>query len=135
MEKRNSLVREVLIVSVGELLVTGVMLGIFALGGFWSTKVLWGGLLGLTLAIAYYGLMAVGVAIAAKKATNQDINGAKGVVRVSMLLRFGLVLAVLGMAFKGGLVNPIAAVIPMFLLRPVISVCELFRKSGEKNVS
>lgn len=135
MKKLDPLVREVLLVSVGEIMATALMFGIFALGDFWSLKVLWGGLLGCGLAIIYYGLTALGVAIAAKKATEQDVNGGNRTLRVSMLLRFALLLAVLAMALKGQMVNPIALVVPLFLFRPILSVCEFFRKLGDKHVS
>lgn len=135
MKKLDPLAQEVLMVSIGEIIATALMFGVFALGGFWGLKVLWGGLLGCILAIVYYGLTALGVAIAAKKATEQDIPGGQRTLRVSMLLRFALLLVVLVMALKGGLVNPIALVIPLFLFRPILSICEFFRKSGEKHVS
>ncbi len=134
MKKPDPLVGEVLLVSIGEIVATAVMFGIFALGGFWSIKVLWGGLLGCFLAIVYYGLTALGVAIASKKAAAQDVSGGQRTLRVSMLLRFALLLAVLAMALKGGLVNPIALVVPLFLFRPILSVCEFFRKSGDQHV-
>ncbi len=135
MNKPDSLVREVVMVSIGEIVVTALMFGIFALGGFWSPKVLWGGLLGCVLTIAYYAFAALGVAMASKKAVNQDVTGGKRTLQISMLLRFILLLVVLVMALKGGLVNPIALVVPLLLFRPIVSVCEFFRKSGDKHVN
>ena len=134
MKKLDPLVGEVLMISIGEIIATALMFGVFALGGFWSLKVLWGGLLGCVLTIIYYGLTALGVAIAAKKAAAQDLTGGNRTLRVSMLLRFALLLAVLAMALKGGFVNPIALVVPLFLFRPILSVCEFFRKSGDQHV-
>lgn len=134
MKKPDSLVREVVVVSIGEVIATALMFGVFALGGFWSLKILWGGLLGCALSIVYYGLTALGVAIAAKKATEQDVAGGNRTLRISMILRFGLLLVVLAMALKGKMVNPIALVVPLFLFRPILSVCEFIRKSGDQNV-
>lgn len=134
MKKTDPLVREVLLVSAGEIIITALMFGVFALGGFWSLRVLWGGLLGCGLTIVYYGLAAVGVAIAAKKAEKQDVLGGKRTLRRSMLLRFALIIVVVVMALKGGMVNPIALVVPLLLFRPIFSICELFRKSGDKDV-
>lgn len=135
MKKINPLVREILLVSIGELFVTVLMFAIFALGGFWTIKVLWGGLLGCGLAIINYCLMALGVAIASQKAAEQDVKGGKQTIQTSMFLRLALMAVVLFFAMKRGLANPIALVIPLFLFRPIISVGELFRKSGEKNVN
>lgn len=134
MKKLDPLVREVILVSAGEVIATALMFGIFALGGYWNPKVLWGGLLGCLLAVVYYGLTALGVAVATKKAVAQDVSGGNKTLRVSMLLRFALLLVVLAMALKGRLVNPIALVIPLFLFRPIVSICEFFRKSGDQDV-
>lgn len=135
MKKTNPMVKEVLLVAGGEVIVTVVMFGIFALGGFWEQKVLWGGLIGCALAIIYYALTALGVAIASKRAVEQDEAGGKKVLAASGVLKFALLALVLFMAMRGGHVNPFALVIPIFLFRPILSVCEFFRKSGEKNVS
>lgn len=132
MEKDNSLLHELLIIAVGEVLCAALMFGIFALADAWSRKVLWGGLLGCILAIGNYGLMALGVAVATKKATNQDVKGGQRAIQVSMLLRLLLLAVILFFTMKRKLVNPIALVIPLFLFRPILTVGELFRKSGDK---
>lgn len=124
-----------MLVSAGEILATGLVFGIFALSGHWTQMVLWGGILGCILSIAYYGLTAVGVVIATRKAAAQDTAGGKRALRSFQLLRFGLILVVAGAALISKRVNPISLVAPIFLFRPVLSVCELFRKSGDDNVS
>lgn len=132
MKKNDSLLREILIIAIGEVLCTALMFGLFALGGYWSIKVLWGGLLGCTLAILNYGFIALGVAIASKKATEQDVAGGQRTIQASMLLRLVFLALVLFLAMKRQLVNPIALVVPLFLFRPILSVGELFRKPGDK---
>lgn len=132
MKKNDSLLREILIIATGEVLCTALMFGLFALGGHWSIKVLWGGLLGCTLAILNYGFIALGVAIASKKATEQDVAGGQRTIQASMLLRLVFLALVLFLAMKRQLVNPIALVVPLFLFRPILSVGELFRKPGDK---
>ena len=121
-------------VSLGQILVTAAMLGIFALGGFWETTVLWGGLLGCGLSILYYGLTALGVSIASAKAMVQDVTGGKRVLRISQLLRYTLLAVVMIMAIMGGYVNVVSLVVPLLLLRVVLSVCEFFRKTGDQDV-
>lgn len=134
MKHINPVIREVLLVSLGQLLTTGLMFGVFALGGFWSTKVLWGGLLGCGLSILYYGLAALGVSIASAKAIAQDVTGGKRILRISQLLRYALLALTLIMALRGDFVNIIALLIPLLMLRVVLSVCEFFRKAGDQNV-
>lgn len=134
MKKQDPIVIELLLVSAGELLATGLVFGIFALSGYWTRMVLWGGVLGCILSVAYYALTAAGVVIATKKATGQDTRGAKRTLRAFQFLRFALLLAVASAALISKRVNPIALVAPIFLFRPVLSMCELFRKSGDGNV-
>lgn len=131
MKKSDSLLREILIVAVGEVLCTGLMFGIFAIGGYWSTQVLWGGLLGCALAVGNYCMIALGVAIAAKRAAEQNVPGGQRAIQISMFLRLVFLALILFLVMKRQLVNPIALVVPLFLFRPILSVGELFRKSGD----
>ena len=80
MKEQNARYREVLLLTVGELIATGLMLGVFALLGKWSVQVLLGGLAGLVLACLNYLLLAVSVDLAAKKAEQGDVAAGKGVM-------------------------------------------------------
>ena len=52
----------------------------------------------------------------------------KGSYAVRMLVIFVILFALV----KSGLCNPIASVLPLVFVQPIITVAEFFRKSGEK---
>mgnify|MGYP002861097473 CR=1 FL=1 len=132
MNEQKSLYREILLLAVGELIATGLMLGVFALLGKWSTQVLLGSLAGLLLACLNYLLMAVSVDLAAKKAEQGDVAGGKGVMTVSMLLRYGLMIGGLLLGVLVFKLHPLATAIPLLLAHGIIMLGEFIRKAGEK---
>lgn len=131
MKKENELLREVLLVAAGEALGVGLMFGVFAMLDKLDAQVLWGGALGWLLAVVYISMMAVGVALAAKKAAGQDVRGGQASASSAMLLRYLVLLGALVVAGKSEKVNMIAAVVPLLFIRPILSVGELFRKKEE----
>lgn len=132
MEEKKLLWREIAILGLGELLGTALMLGAFALLKQFDSAVLFGGLTGLFLSVLNYFLMAVGIWRAADKAEQGDVNGGKRVIRLSMFGRYLFLLAALIVGAKSGLMHPIAMLVPLVLVRPILSIGEFFRKSGEK---
>ena len=129
-ESRKIVLKETAIIAVGELISCGIMVAVFALMGKFDWKVLWGALAGGFLTVANFFAMAIGTALAADKAEEQNVTGGKNLLRSSMALRF-LVLAVLMFALaKSGLCNVLALVLPLAFVRPVMLVAEFFRKKG-----
>lgn len=116
------------VVAVGEMLGVGAMLGIFALLGKFDNTVLLGGIVGGIVTVLNFFVMAVSVNIAADKAKDQNVTGAKGVIKLSYFGRL-LVLAVVLFAFlKSKLCNPIALVVPLLFARITLSFWEFFRR-------
>lgn len=131
MKSRNFILRETLVLTIGEAVCVAAMAGIFALLGFFSYKVILGGILGAVLAVGNFFFMAIASDAAADKAVEQDIKAGKAAMKVSYRMRL-LVLGVLLFLFaKSGHCNLIALVCPLFFVFPVIMVTEFFRKSGE----
>lgn len=131
MNKQNPVVRELIMVCTGEAICVALMIGVFALLGRLDTSVVLGGVLGGVLAAGNLALTAVGVLIASRKAVEQDVKGAQRSVSSSMTLRYLLMLGVLVIAAKSGYFNVIALVIPLLFIRPLLTVCELFRKKDD----
>ena len=130
MDSRKIVYQETAIIAIGEFICTALMLVIFSLLGYWSTSVLWGGLIGSVLAIGNFFFMAVFASLAADKAQQQDVDGGKKLMKGSYPLRL-LVLAVLLVAcIKSGLCHPLALLIPLVFVRPVLTIAEFFRKKG-----
>lgn len=131
MKQKNPILRELLMVTVGEVICVALMLVVFALLGKCNQAVVLGGILGGVLAASNFALTAVGVLIASKKAVGQDMKGAQGSMMSSMTLRYLLLAVILIAAAKSGLFNVLALVIPLLFIRPLLTVCELFRKKDD----
>ena len=132
MDDKKLLKREFLILGVGLLLGTGLMFGVFALLKKFDLTVLWGGLAGIFLALLNFFLMAVSVWRAADRAEQQDVAGGKRLMQLSMFGRYALLLGALIVGAKSGVMNVISMLVPLLLVRPILSIGEFFRKSGEK---
>ncbi len=129
-ESRKIVLRETAVVAIGEAVCCGIMVGVFALLKAFSLPVLWGALVGYALTVANFLVMAIGTALAADRAEEQNVAAGKNLIRGSMALRY-LVLLVLLIAFaKSGICNVLALVLPLAFVRPVLMLAEFFRKKG-----
>ena len=131
MDSRKIVFQETAIVALGQVLCTGAMIGIFALLGYFEWKVLWGGIIGAALACANFFGMAVVASLAADKAAAQDVKGGGALMKGSYMLRLLVIFLILFACVKSGLCNALASVLPLVFVRPIITVAEFFRKSGE----
>ena len=132
MDSQKIVFKETAIIAVGELICTAVMIGVFALIGKFDRSVILGGVFGCLLAILNFFFMAVGASIAADRAEKQDVKGGKGIVKMSMSLRYVLLFVILFALGKSGICNLFALVIPLVFVRPVLTVGEFFRKKGDE---
>ena len=131
MNTRQFVLRETAMLAIGEVLCAGIMVGVFALTGYYDKTVLFGGIAGCILAIANFFFMAVASEAAADKAMNDDVKGGKAAIKASFRMRLIIMAALLILLARSGACNPIAMVVPLLVVRPVITVVEFFRKSGE----
>lgn len=134
MDIRKFILKETGIVAVGEMIGTAVLIGIFALMGYYDGTVFLGGVVGALIATVNFFFMALATQSAADKAQEQDVKGGKMSMKSSYTLRMVAIFAVVFAFAKSGLCNPLAMVIPLVFVRPTITVAEFFRKSGEKKV-
>lgn len=132
MESRKYVFRETVRVAIGVAVCVAAMIGIFALLGQFSREVVLGGIVGGLVAVGNFFFMAVGVTLAADKAENQDVKAGKALVSSSYTIRLIVMAVVLFAAAKSGYCNVFALVIPLVFVRPVLTVGEFFRKSGDK---
>ena len=132
MESRKIVFKETAVVVVGHVICVAVMLGIFALLGKFNRSVLLGGVVGSLVAILNFFFMAMCVSLAADKAEKQDVKGGQALVRMSYLIRTVMLFLVFFACLKSGFFDLFALLIPLLFTRPVLTVAEFFRKSGEK---
>ena len=131
MDSRKLVLQETAIITIGQVLCVAAMFGIFALLGKFDQTVLWGGILGGVLAILNFFFMAIGANLAADKAEADNVKGGKAIIQGSFMLRYLLLIVVLLAGAKSGFCNVIALVLPLVFTRPILTVGEFFRKSGE----
>lgn len=132
MDSRKIVYRETGIVGIGQLICLAVMYAVFALLGYFDRSVLLGGIIGTVLSVGNFFFMAVGASLAADKALAQDVKGGNALVKSSYMLRLLVIFLILFACVKSGLCNAFASVLPLVFVRPIITVAEFFRKSGEE---
>ena len=135
MNDNKQLLRELLIVAVGETLCAAVMLLVYFFLHKLDYKVILAAVLGVVLVTLNFFIMIFGVVAASKKAEQGDVVGGQRTMKLSMTVRLVLLLAVLAGATLSGffpLPAVIAMLIPLLLFRPIVSLGEFFRKAGEK---
>ena len=130
MDSRKIVFKETAIIAIGELILSGIMVGIFAALGHFQWNVLWGALAGSAVMIANYFFMAVTVSLAADRAQQGDVEQAKKMVQLSSVGRLIAMGLVLFLGIKLG-ANVIALVLPLAFARPILMLAEFFRKKGD----
>lgn len=106
--------RSVLPIVLTELVLSAAMLGVYALLGRWSTRVLLGALLGAGAALLNFIVMTL-LLLKAERAESPQ----KGqlYVRGTYSLRMVVLLVILILALKSGYFDPLATVLPLCLMR------------------
>lgn len=134
MDIRKFILKHTVILTIGEAICVGAMVGIYALLGAFHWTVPVGGAIGLVLAVGNFFFMALSASSAADKAENQDVKGGKATMKSSFMFRLLALFALLFVFAKAGVADPIAMVVPLFLVRPIISVAAFFSKPGKEQL-
>ena len=132
MDNRKQVLRQTGKIAVGVALCTGIMLVIYYAIGMFSTKILYGAVAGFFLGVGNFLAMAVVASRAADKAEAQDINAGRVLMQGSYFARLVLLFIVMVVLAKAQLCDPLAMVIPLVFVRPVITVSELLIKKKSK---
>ncbi len=130
MNSRNFILKETARLALGEIVCVCLMCGIFALLNAFGYQVIVGGLLGTLLAVGNFFFMAISADAAADKAVQDDVKGGKQAIKASYSFRLIVIAVLLFLFAKSGHANLIAMVVPLFLVFPLLTVIEFFRKSG-----
>lgn len=133
MESRKLVFSQTLMVLAGEILLSAVMVGIFALAGHFDRSVLLGAAAGTLLATANFFLMALSADFAADKAEKQNVKGGQALIQLSYIGRLIGLFLVLVLCALAKIFNLFALVIPLVFTRPILTVSEFLKKKGEKN--
>ena len=130
MDSRKIVYKETAIIAVGEIILSGIMVGVFAALNRFQWNVLWGALAGSAVMIANYFFMAVTVSLAADRAERGEVEQAKKMVQLSSAFRLVAMGLILFLDIKLG-ANVIALLLPLCFARPILMLAEFFRKKGD----
>ena len=133
MDSRKIVFRETAVILIGQAVCVAAMFGVYALLGRFDITVLAGGVAGGLFATLNFFFMAVGTSVAADKAENQDVKGGKATLQISMLVRYLVLFVLLFALAKSGLCDILALALPLAFVRPILTVGEFFRKTGDKS--
>jgi len=128
MDSRKLVIKQTAVVTIGQVLCLALMFGVYALLGYFSYKVLFGGIIGAVAAIGNFFFMALLACMAADKAQQQDVAGGQKLLRASYPVRLIVLAVILFACAKSGYFDVLALVLPLAFVRPVLTVAEFFKK-------
>lgn len=129
-ESRKYVLKETLLVALGEAAGIAIMFVVYALLGKFGIPVLLGGIVGAVLAVGNFFFMAVVATLAADKARQQDVEGGKKLMKGAYPIRLLVLAGILFLCGKSGYFDVIALVLPLIFVRPTLMIEEFFRKKG-----
>lgn len=131
MDNRKYILSQSLIVLLGELVLSALMVGIFAVLGYFDLSVVLGAAVGAILATANHLVLMLGVIGASAKAEKQDVKGGQMLIQMSYMGRLIGLFLILILCAKSGIFNLIALAVPLAFTRPVLTIAEYFNKKGD----
>ena len=130
MSKPKYILFQVLPVLIGQLLLSALMVGVFAALGYFDTGVMYGAAAGALIATLNHLVLVFGVVAASDKAEKQDVKGGQALVQISYTGRLIVLFLILVLCAKSGVFNLLALVLPLAFTRPILTVAEFFKKKG-----
>ena len=127
MDSRKMVFRETGIIAAGEVILSAVMVAVFAALGYFKMNVLWGAVAGALVTTVNYFSLALVVCLASDRATEGDVTQAQKMIRLSATTRLFVTGGLLAVAILLGC-NVIATVLPLLFLRPTMYVAEFLKK-------
>ena len=125
----DTTLRSLLLVALGQLLLSGLMLGVYFAIGHFEMKILYSVAAGTGLSLLNFGVMGFFL-LRASKAENPA--KAKLYAGGTYGLRMVALLVILVILLKTGHFDPLATLIPLCFIRISIFITEFFRRKGAK---
>ena len=127
-DSRKFILKKTAIIALGQALCVAVMIGIFALLGYYDRSVLLGGIFGGVIAVGNFFVMAVCADLAADRAQKGNANAGQALVKASYFGRLAVMAILLFALVKSGLCHVLAAVLPLIFNRPILTLSEFMGK-------
>lgn len=132
MDSRKFILRKTGLIALGQALCVAVMIGVFALLGYFDRSVLLGGIFGGVIATGNFFVMAVCADLAADRAEKGNAKAGQSLIQLSYMGRLAVIAVLLFALVKSGLCHVVAAVLPLVFNRPILTLSEFFRKGEAK---
>lgn len=132
MDSRKFIWKKTALIAAGQAVCVAVMIGIFALLGYFDRSVLLGGIFGGLIAVGNFFVMAVCADLAADRAKKGNIKAGQSLVQLSYAGRLAVIAVLLFALVKSGLCHVLAVVLPLVFNRPVLTLSEFFRKGSDQ---
>ncbi len=130
MDNRKYILSQTLVVFLGELILSTLMVAIFALLGYFDLSVVLGAAAGSVIATLNHLVLVMGIMAAADKAEKQDVKGGQMLVQMSYMGRLIGLFLILVLCAKSGIFHLLALVIPLVSTRPILTIAEHIHKKG-----
>ena len=130
MDSRKIVLQETSVIAIGEAICVPLMVLAFYVCGAFDRTVVFGGIAGALIAAANFFFMALSTSLAADKALQDDVKGGQATMHFSYIFRLIFMFGALVVCAKSGVMNLLALVIPVLMVRPIIMVAEFFRRKG-----
>lgn len=131
MDSRKFILQKTAVIAIGQVICVAVMIGVFALLGYYDRSVLLGGIFGGMIATGNFFVMAVSADLAADRAEKGNTNAGQALVRASYFGRLAVMAILLFALVKSGLCHVLAAVLPLIFNRPILTLSEFFGKGSK----
>lgn len=132
-QSRKDVLLQTGLVTAGVAVCTGIMLAVYAMLGYFDSKVLLSAGIGFALTVANFFAMAVMATLAADKVQEQNVKSSKALLSGTMMLRLLLVFGAAFVLLKTGVCAPLPLLLPLLFVRPVLMLGEFFRKKEGQN--
>lgn len=133
MNNRKYILSQTLTVLIGEVALSALMVGVFAILGYFDISVVLGAAAGAVIATLNHLILMLGVLAASAKAEKQDVKGGQALVQMSYMGRLVGLFLILVLCAKSGVFNLIALALPLAFTRPILTIAEFFNKKGGNN--
>ena len=130
MDNRKYILSQTLAVLIGEVILSAVMVGVFAVLGHFDISVVLGAAAGAVIATLNHLFLIIGVLAASAKAEKQDVKGGQALVQMSYTGRLIGLFLILVLCAQSGIFNLIALALPLAFTRPILTIAEYFNKKG-----
>ncbi len=134
MNGNQAVFRQFLQIALGEAVCVALMLGVYGLAGFFTSRVLIGALVGFVLAMLNFFVMSITVSRAADRAAQTgDASKASVSIQGGTAARMLVLALIYILILKNDICDPLAAILPLLFVRLSIVLVEFFTGMVKKN--